>query len=72
MRGLTPLEREILNRRLSGAPRVPVRGSANASAMTALKATRRLAYRGEIPEGSAYTITDLGRLALRVCPAGEP
>lgn len=72
MRGLTPLEREMLARRAANAPRARYSSRApEGVALLRLKALGRT--RSEFIDGldgitERHHITDLGRLALRVCP----
>lgn len=72
VRGLTPLERECLLRRKLGLPYQDVDPS-RAPAWDAHCATGRARIVSS-PELDCfrYVATDLGLLALRVCPVGEP
>lgn len=75
MRGLTAVERELLQRRADNVPRVyyPKESDAHAACQK-LALDGRLIRRPEDDERSPtgvlwrVYITDLGRLALRVCP----
>lgn len=76
MRGLTRLEREILAARACDAPRYAPVGDDDPRyhAQASLARVGRVVERECFVDGEvcdrAY-ITDLGRLALRVCPADE-
>ena len=77
MRGLTPMERELLHLRVNNGPRVsvppdhPIWGaSAELQRLGRIFSTLE---QDDNPTGLAYVshITALGRLALRVCPVDE-
>jgi len=77
MRGLTPLERYLLQRRAENAPRLPPVGDESPmfGALAALAATGRTREQEEVDPVFGVVdrsyITDLGRLALRCCPVDE-
>ena len=72
MRGLTNLERALLLRRANGIERAlfPADSMAGAS-FQALRHHGRMVGAEESPDLILNEITDLGRLALRVCPVEE-
>lgn len=79
MRGLTPIERHWLARRAHDAPRAFVRAGSPEHMAHNLLATQQRIIKVPIDEiddeGRRLRwrshITDLGRLALRVCPVEE-
>jgi len=76
MRGLTPVERLLLQRRIDNAPMLEIPPESPWwDAATALASMGRIRHREHHHCSAGYclvpSITDMGRLALRVCPAGE-
>lgn len=78
MRGLTPLERELLHRRAVNAPRFLIWSGepawkAHRVLIASGRLTAKLVRDPDSPVGTVNRtdITDLGRLALRVCPVEE-
>lgn len=73
MRGLTPAERRLLHARAANAPREEfVYPSSGCDVYLGLQAVGRTVGRYDASDGFIVNyITDLGRLALRVCPVDE-
>jgi len=78
VRGLAPLERRLLQNRADGGPRIlcPPGSAEYEASANLLRQGRTIEVLKDAPEcpgGLALYgyATDLGRLALRVCPTGE-
>jgi hypothetical protein len=74
MRGLTPEERQMLHFKAAGG-NLPIGSGVNPE-LRQLRSVGRVSIASVKVVGDEevtfHAITDLGRLALRVCPAGEP